>query len=297
MALTAPDRSCSGPATLAQLHKRRGRHRHRVRGADRSADPAADRRHCRAADDRRCHRRARLAEYRSDLLHPIGARAVTWPRTARSPAPTPSSSGCGPGSARRPGARSLNQIADQLNRTPRSPAAESVIGDHRVATPTSSRCCRCSGLRRSSTTRRWARCPPSWPAGSPPGAVAGLGLTLIASVRRRRRDFALLKTLGFTRRQLAGAVAWQSTVIAALGLVVGVPLGIAAGRWLWLAFARELSAVPDPVIPAGLDRPGRPGRPDPGQPGRRAARPGRRPHACRAGAEGRSDADAGRDPA
>ena len=33
------------------------------------------------------------------------------------------------------------------------------------------------------------------------GAVAALGLTLIASVRRRRRDFALLKTLGFTRRQ------------------------------------------------------------------------------------------------
>jgi hypothetical protein len=83
------------------------------------------------------------------------------------------------------------------------------------------------------------------------GALAGLGLTLNASIRRRRRDFALLKTLGFTRGQLAGAVAWQSTVIAAVGLVVGVPLGIAAGRWLWLLFARELSAVPDPTIPAG----------------------------------------------
>ncbi len=82
------------------------------------------------------------------------------------------------------------------------------------------------------------------------GAVTALGLTLVASVRRRRRDFALLKTLGFTRRQLAGAVAWQSTVIAAAGLIIGVPLGIAGGRWLWLLFARELSAVPDPVIPA-----------------------------------------------
>jgi ABC-type antimicrobial peptide transport system permease subunit len=83
------------------------------------------------------------------------------------------------------------------------------------------------------------------------GAVAGLGLTLVASVRRRRRDFALLKTLGFTRRQLAGAVSWQSSVIALIGLLVGVPAGIAFGRLLWLAFAHELSAVPDPVVPAG----------------------------------------------
>jgi hypothetical protein len=82
------------------------------------------------------------------------------------------------------------------------------------------------------------------------GAVAGLGLTLLGSVRRRRRDFALLKTLGFTRRQLAGAVAWQSSVIALIGLLIGVPAGIAFGRWLWLAFAHQLSAVPDPVIPA-----------------------------------------------
>jgi hypothetical protein len=30
------------------------------------------------------------------------------------------------------------------------------------------------------------------------GAVAALGLTLFASVRRRRRDLAVLKTIGFT---------------------------------------------------------------------------------------------------
>ena len=82
------------------------------------------------------------------------------------------------------------------------------------------------------------------------GAVAGLGISLVASVRRRRRDLALLKTLGFTRGQLSAAVAWQATATAVAGLLIGVPLGIAAGRWLWLAFARELSAVPQPVIPA-----------------------------------------------
>ena len=81
------------------------------------------------------------------------------------------------------------------------------------------------------------------------GAVAALALTLFASVRRRRRDLALLKTIGFTRRQLAAAVAWQSTIAVALGAVVGVPLGIALGRFLWDLFAREISVVPEPTVP------------------------------------------------
>jgi hypothetical protein len=82
------------------------------------------------------------------------------------------------------------------------------------------------------------------------GAVAALGLTLVASVRRRRRDLALLKTLGFTRRQLASAIAWQSTVAVGLGTIVGVPLGIIVGRFLWGLFAREINAVPSPTVPA-----------------------------------------------
>ncbi len=76
------------------------------------------------------------------------------------------------------------------------------------------------------------------------GAVAALGLTLLASVRRRRRDLALLKTLGFTRRQLATTIAWQSNVAVIVGTVVGVPLGIAVGGWLWDLFAKEINAVP-----------------------------------------------------
>ena len=81
------------------------------------------------------------------------------------------------------------------------------------------------------------------------GALGALGLTLVASVRRRRREFALLKGLGFTGRQLAATVAWQSSVSAVIGVIFGVPLGIALGRWLWTLFAREISAVPDPTVP------------------------------------------------
>jgi hypothetical protein len=86
-------------------------------------------------------------------------------------------------------------------------------------------------------------------AGLAVGAVVALGLTLGASVRRRRRDIALLKTLGFTRRQLAVAVTWQASVVAIVGIVLGVPLGIALGRWLWDLFARAIFAVPSPTVP------------------------------------------------
>ena len=81
------------------------------------------------------------------------------------------------------------------------------------------------------------------------GAILALGLTLVASVRRRRRDLALLKTLGFTERQLMAAVAWQASVAAVIGIVIGVPLGIVAGRWLWTLFARQIYAVPQPSVP------------------------------------------------
>jgi hypothetical protein len=81
------------------------------------------------------------------------------------------------------------------------------------------------------------------------GAVVALGLTLLASVRRRRRDLALLKTLGFTRRQLGLTVATQSTVAVAIGAVVGVPLGIVVGRVLWDLFAGGINAVAQPTVP------------------------------------------------
>ena len=86
-------------------------------------------------------------------------------------------------------------------------------------------------------------------AGLAGGAVAALFLTLFASVRRRRHDLAVLKTIGFTRRQLAATVAWQATVAAIVGSAVGIPLGIALGRWLWTAFARQIYAVPQPAVP------------------------------------------------
>ena len=81
------------------------------------------------------------------------------------------------------------------------------------------------------------------------GAIVALALTLAASVRRRRRDLALFKALGLTRRQLAGIVAAQSTIAAGIGVVLGIPIGIVLGRSLWELFARAIDAVPEPTVP------------------------------------------------
>jgi len=89
-------------------------------------------------------------------------------------------------------------------------------------------------------------------AGLAAGAVVALGITLVASVRRRRRDLAIMKTLGLSGRQLATVVAWQATVVALIGAVVGVPLGIVVGRQLWDLFAEGIRAIPAPSVPALL---------------------------------------------
>ena len=80
-------------------------------------------------------------------------------------------------------------------------------------------------------------------------AVLSLALALLASVRQRRRELALLKTLGLTRRQVMAAIAWQASVILVVAGLAGVPLGVAAGHWAWAAFATSLGAIPVTVVP------------------------------------------------
>lgn len=79
-------------------------------------------------------------------------------------------------------------------------------------------------------------------------AAATLAHTLVTSIRRRRRDLAILKTLGFARMQVRRAVGWQAATTAIAALLVAVPGGIAAGRWAWTVFAERLGVIPAPVV-------------------------------------------------
>jgi ABC-type lipoprotein release transport system permease subunit len=60
---------------------------------------------------------------------------------------------------------------------------------------------------------------------------------LTTAVRRRRHDLAVLRALGMTPRQSRAVILTQSSVLAVVGLVFGVPLGVAAGRTLWRVVA------------------------------------------------------------
>jgi hypothetical protein len=80
-------------------------------------------------------------------------------------------------------------------------------------------------------------------------AVGAMALTLIASVRRHRRDLAILKTIGFVRGQIFATVAWQATALAAGALVVGLPCGVALGRWTWDLVAGGVGSVSPPIVP------------------------------------------------
>jgi hypothetical protein len=82
-------------------------------------------------------------------------------------------------------------------------------------------------------------------------AAATLAHTLISSVRRRRRDLAVLRTLGFVRRQVWLSVFWQTATLVAVALVIGIPLGALLGRFAWNVFAEDLGAISEPQIAWG----------------------------------------------
>ena len=64
-------------------------------------------------------------------------------------------------------------------------------------------------------------------------AVAALWHVLMTSARVKKREFAVLRAIGLTRRGTRAVLSSQATAIAAAGLVVGVPVGIILGRLAW----------------------------------------------------------------
>lgn len=80
-------------------------------------------------------------------------------------------------------------------------------------------------------------------------SIGAVGHTVVATVRRRGRELAVLRALGLTPAQGRTAVVVQALILAVIGLGVGVPLGWIGGRALWRVVASYTPlefVAPDP---------------------------------------------------
>lgn len=84
--------------------------------------------------------------------------------------------------------------------------------------------------------------------------LAALSHVLASAARRRAQDLAVLRALGFRPRQTAACISWQAMTVGLVGLLAGLPLGIAAGRlaWHWIAERTPLIYVGPVALAAVL---------------------------------------------
>jgi hypothetical protein len=72
---------------------------------------------------------------------------------------------------------------------------------------------------------------------------------MVIAVRRRRRDLAVMQTMGSTNGGVIAVGISQGLTIGIVGLLVGLPLGIVAGRVSWIALADAFGTLAEPVVP------------------------------------------------
>ena len=75
---------------------------------------------------------------------------------------------------------------------------------------------------------------------------------VVVSARRHRREQAILRSLGFTPRQARLSSTMHSGALAAVTLLVGVPLGLWMGSRAWRTISSELTVTPRLLPPTGL---------------------------------------------
>lgn len=82
--------------------------------------------------------------------------------------------------------------------------------------------------------------------------LGALGHVLATAVRRRRHDLAVLRALGFRPLQVAACVSWQAVTVCLVALLLGIPLGIAVGRWSWRWVADSTPLLYVPPVAASV---------------------------------------------
>jgi hypothetical protein len=80
-------------------------------------------------------------------------------------------------------------------------------------------------------------------------ALVTLAHAMAMSVHNRRRDVAVLRSLGADRKWISRATLWQATSFALVPLIIGLPAGIVVGRIAFRAFADSMGTLDDAAIP------------------------------------------------
>jgi putative ABC transport system permease protein len=86
-------------------------------------------------------------------------------------------------------------------------------------------------------------------------AMIGVANTLSLSVYERTRELGLLRAVGMAKQQISSAIRWEAVVIAALGTLVGLALGMIVSFAMIKAlegFGLTTFAVPIPTILFGM---------------------------------------------
>ena len=80
-------------------------------------------------------------------------------------------------------------------------------------------------------------------------ALIGIANTLSLSIHERTRELGLLRAMGMTRNQLRSSVRWEATIVALMGTVIGIALGI--GLSYVMVRALKSQGITEFAVPVG----------------------------------------------
>ena len=83
-------------------------------------------------------------------------------------------------------------------------------------------------------------------------AILGIANTLSLAVHERTRELGLLRAVGETRRQVRRMVRLESSLVAVLGTVAGLALGVVAGWVLVRGSGSGVAAFRAPIVPLAV---------------------------------------------
>ena len=77
-------------------------------------------------------------------------------------------------------------------------------------------------------------------------ALAAMNLLMFA-VQERTREFGILRTTGFTPRQIVAVVVTSATTLAAIGVAIGAPIGYILTR-IWILWGAYTDGLPGGAV-------------------------------------------------